>query len=89
MKNIPLLQAQIAQTHGFILLYHAKIVSGDYKNSKTQQAYGYSTEKGMLFRDMTDDEKLTDHLNTLHQHQENLTKLVSVLGASDDTGSKR
>lgn len=54
-----MMQAQRAQ---------AEIISGAYKLSKQQIGCGYIEGEGIQFRDMTEDEKLTNKMNELKQH---------------------
>lgn len=48
--------------------WHAVVVSGGYKASKTQVADGSFVDGSFRWRDTTDDERLKEALSTMNSH---------------------
>ena len=66
------LEGQIAAKQGYMLLWHAEIVSGAYR-------FRHTFCGG---KELTDDEKLADAMTTLRTHAIQLSELVEHLPAA-------
>lgn len=70
MSRRDILQSQLFSTMGHLLRCHAEIVSGSYKKRKLERGCGYDDEQGIiLFRPMTDDEKLDHMMAQMKSHE--------------------
>lgn len=74
------LEGQIVHRQGLISLWHARIVSGAYKQRRIFH--------GTQGPELTDDEKLADALMTLDRHVEILHELASALPPETPLWSK-
>lgn len=74
------LDAQIIQCLGWVLMDHAEIVSGAYKQRKTQVGNGKDPEGNTVWRDCTDEEKLTHANQTLRAHMQWMSDCVDAKG---------
>lgn len=76
-----LIEAQTLAVFGQVLRWHAEIVSGAYRQRPIRQGV-----EGGGWRDLTDEEKLTDSMKVLQAHVRRLHDIADTIDADSTTG---
>lgn len=65
--------------------WHAQIVSGAYKARRIQQGTNETTPDGrIVFRDLTDEEKLADAVATMNRHISIAQEMADAMAAQEE-----
>lgn len=84
MTRKEVLQAQIVAAQAWLTRWHASVVSGAYRYRKLQRPTEEKDKDGsFVWRDCTDEEKLTNTMSILKAHAERIQDLTDLLIAEE------
>ena len=66
--------------------WHARIISGAYKLSRSQRATGLGLDGAFTWQDLTDEEKLADAIATMERHLKFAQECLDAAGERLETG---
>ncbi len=77
------IDSQIAVLQARVMYWHAMVTSGAYRSIKTQRGCGRGDDGAIIFRDLTDEEKLDHCMGVLKNHLDRLQEFSDYIGEKE------